>query len=59
MRWARAERAVRLSLWVTRTNEPAVRLYRRLGFSATGHSKPLPSDPRLTQDQLVLDLGRS
>jgi ribosomal protein S18 acetylase RimI-like enzyme len=49
-RWARAERAMRLSLWVTQTNQPAVNLYRRLGFTPTGHSKPLPSDPRLTED---------
>lgn len=55
-RWARAERAVRLSLWVTQTNQPAVHLYRRLGFAPTGHNKPLPSDPRLTEDQLVLHL---
>lgn len=54
--WARAEQASRLSLWVTQTNQPAVRLYRRLGFASTGQSKPLPSQPRLTEDQLVLQL---
>jgi ribosomal protein S18 acetylase RimI-like enzyme len=51
--WAKAEGAGKLSLWVTRTNEPAIRLYRRLGFEPTGQSKPLASDPRLIEDQLV------
>lgn len=56
-RWARAEGAAKLSLWVAQTNRPAVRLYQRLGFEPTGHSKPLPSNPRLTEDQMVLHLG--
>lgn len=43
--WARDEGAVRVSLWVTQTNQPAVRLYQRLGFAPTGHSKALPSNP--------------
>jgi GNAT superfamily N-acetyltransferase len=55
-RWAREEQAVRLSLWVTQTNQPAVQLYRRLGFAPTGFTKPLPSDPRFTEDHLVLYL---
>ncbi len=58
-RWARAERAATLTLWVTRVNRPAIRLYRRLGFVPTGRSQPLPSDPRLIEDQLVLDLRGS
>ncbi len=57
MQWARAEGAAQVSLWVTQTNEPAVRLYERLGFAPTGASKPLPSDPRLTEDQLVFRVG--
>jgi ribosomal protein S18 acetylase RimI-like enzyme len=44
-------------LWVTRTNVSAVDLYRRRGFSATGRSKPLPSNPALVHDQLVLELA--
>lgn len=56
-RWARDDGAARLSLWVTRTNEPATRLYRRLGFTAMGRSKPLASNPLLVEDQLVTDLG--
>ena len=55
--WARTEGAGKVSLWVTQTNQPAVRLYRRLGFEPTGQSKPLPSDPRLIEDQLFLYLG--
>jgi GNAT superfamily N-acetyltransferase len=54
--WAHHDGAVRLTLSVTRTNEPAVRLYRRLGFLETGASKPLPSNPALVEDELALDL---
>src|SRR3954447_3380934 len=53
--WARTEGAGKVSLWVTQTNQPAVCLYRRLGFERTGQSKPLPSDPQLIEDQLVLN----
>jgi len=54
--WAHDEGAVRLTLWVTRSNEPAVRLYRRLGFVETGASKPLPSNPALVEEQLAIVL---
>ena len=39
--WARARRAVGLSLWVTATNSPAIALYEKCGFHRTGESKPL------------------
>jgi len=45
--WARAEGLTRLALWVTVANPPAVNLYQRLGFVATGRSNALPSNPRL------------
>jgi GNAT superfamily N-acetyltransferase len=54
--WARGDGANRLTLWVTRTNDAAATLYRRAGFTATGNSKPLPSNPSLTEDELALDL---
>lgn len=38
-----------LSLWVTATNAPALRLYERAGFATTGETQPLPSDPRLVE----------
>jgi ribosomal protein S18 acetylase RimI-like enzyme len=43
--WAKARGFGVLSLWVTASNAPAVRLYERCGFSRTGESQPLPSDP--------------
>ncbi len=54
--WARDDGATRLTLWVTRTNDPAATLYRRAGFTPTGDSKPLPSNPSLTEDKLMLEL---
>jgi GNAT superfamily N-acetyltransferase len=55
--WARDDGAAALTLWVTRTNDAAANLYLRTGFTATGDSKPLPSNPALTEDKLTLDLG--
>ncbi len=43
--WARGHGFGALFLWVTESNAPAVRLYERCGFSPTGGSQPLPSDP--------------
>jgi RimJ/RimL family protein N-acetyltransferase len=40
--WAGADP---VSLWVTRGNEPAQRLYGSCGFEVTGDHQPLPSDP--------------
>ncbi len=38
-----------LSLWVTATNAPALRLYERAGFAPTGETQSLPSDPRFVE----------
>lgn len=54
--WAYADGAMRLTMGVTRTNEPALSLYRRHGFTETGVSKPLPSNTNLVEDQFALDL---
>jgi ribosomal protein S18 acetylase RimI-like enzyme len=43
--WARARGFGTLFLWVTESNAPAVRLYERCGFAATGERQPLPWDP--------------
>lgn len=56
-RWARDDGATRLTLWVTRTNEAAVQLYRRHGFTKSGKSKPLPSNTALVEDELALELS--
>jgi GNAT superfamily N-acetyltransferase len=45
MGWARERRATRVHLWLTDTNEPARLLYQRCGFTLTGESQPLPSNP--------------
>ncbi|MDF9878329.1 GNAT family N-acetyltransferase [Cellulosimicrobium cellulans] len=42
-----------LALWVTTTNDPALRLYGRAGFAPTGETKPLPSDPRLVEVRMA------
>jgi ribosomal protein S18 acetylase RimI-like enzyme len=47
--WAKANGFGSLFLWVTESNAPARRLYERCGFSPTGESQPLPSDPGLTE----------
>jgi len=47
--WARARGYPTLFLWVTESNAPARRLYERLGFTLTGESQPLPSDPALPE----------
>ena len=46
-----------LDLWVNDTNRPALRLYRRAGFTDTGTSQPLPSNPQFGETLLSLKLG--
>ena len=48
-RWAAARDFGVLFLWVTESNTAARRLYERCGFTATGESQPLPSDPALPE----------
>jgi GNAT superfamily N-acetyltransferase len=50
--WAGERGYPALSLWVTKTNEPARRLYERLGFVATGEYQPLPSNPALAETRM-------
>ncbi len=54
--WATDDGATRLTLWVARTNAKAANLYRRKGFTTTGESKPLPSNPSVLEDKLALEL---
>ena len=37
----------RIALWVTEGNEPAIALYQRMGFAATGRRDRLPANPAL------------
>jgi GNAT superfamily N-acetyltransferase len=54
--WARTRGAARLSLWVTSTNTPAIALYDRCGFRATGEARPLGHTPSVTEVRMVRDL---
>jgi ribosomal protein S18 acetylase RimI-like enzyme len=48
--------ASEVRLWVTATNDPARRLYRRCGFEPTGAAAPLPSNPALVEERMALVL---
>ena len=55
--WARETNATSISLWVTRGNTPAERLYESKGFVTIGVLKPLPSDPARDDARMYLTLG--
>ncbi len=55
-RWAEAQGAKSLHLWVTETNAPARLLYERLGFSPTDERQPLPSNLALGEVGMTLPL---
>jgi ribosomal protein S18 acetylase RimI-like enzyme len=54
--WARKQAAHRLVLWVADGNDAALHLYCRHGFTTTGESMPLPSNPAISEQQMVLHL---
>jgi GNAT superfamily N-acetyltransferase len=47
--WAKTRDHDSLLLWVTGSNTSARRLYERCGFTLTGESQPLPSDPAIPE----------
>jgi GNAT superfamily N-acetyltransferase len=55
--WARARGLRQVALWVTASNAGAITLYEHCGFRATGESQPLPSDPTVLEQRMVLDLA--
>jgi ribosomal protein S18 acetylase RimI-like enzyme len=56
--WARGCRAVELYLDVTSNNGAARAFYERLGFIATGKTKPYPNDPTLMEDEMMRPIER-
>jgi ribosomal protein S18 acetylase RimI-like enzyme len=54
--WARDEGLTGVELWVAEPNDAAVALYRSTGFIPTGRRQPLPSNPRLTEHAMRLEL---
>lgn len=54
--WARQCGLRRARLYVTDGNHAARRLYLRCGFTDTGRTAPLPSDPSLVEREMALEL---
>jgi GNAT superfamily N-acetyltransferase len=57
--WATESGYSRVELWVTRGNDAAEHLYRKLGFAETGDVKPLPSDPCKNETRMRLELSQT
>jgi len=55
--WAENQHRSRLALWVTSTSEPALGLYRGLGFPEVGETGPHPQFPRIVETAMSLDLN--
>lgn len=55
--WAGSEGSRRLRLWVAEGNESARRLYEGRGFEVTGGREPMPSNPALYRNEMVLALN--
>ncbi len=55
--WARRSDADEVVLWVVDGNEGARRLYEDAGFTPTGRSMPLTSNPDLIEHELVRSVG--
>jgi GNAT superfamily N-acetyltransferase len=54
--WAQSCGAGRITLWATSGNDPAVALYRRCGFRATGAARPLAHTPTVNECEMTRDL---
>jgi GNAT superfamily N-acetyltransferase len=55
--WAGSEGSKRLRLWVAEGNESARRLYEGRGFEVTGGRAPMPSNPAVYRNEMVLELN--
>ena len=56
--WAENGNGSRLALWVTSTSEPALGLYRGLGFEEVGETRTHPQFPSIVETALSLDLNK-
>ena len=56
--WAESRGDSHLHLWVVSTNAPALGLYRRCGFQATGAERPVGHTPGLTEQQMLRPSSR-
>jgi GNAT superfamily N-acetyltransferase len=54
--WAKDKGAASVHLWVTESNQPALRLYERCGFTVTPERQPLPSNPALGEVGMIRPL---
>ena len=54
--WARSRGHACLHLWVVSVNAPAIALYRRCGFHASGAERPVAHTPGLIEWQMVARL---
>jgi GNAT superfamily N-acetyltransferase len=52
------ERADRLVLWVTCSNQAAIALYRRCGFEPTGSTRPIAHTPASAEQEMMRKLKR-
>jgi len=57
--WARSHGHQCIHLWVVCSNQPALALYRRCGFHASGVTRPLAHTPGLTELQMLARLPPS
>ncbi|WP_169982667.1 MULTISPECIES: GNAT family N-acetyltransferase [unclassified Microbispora] len=55
--WARETGRSRVELWVVSGNDPAERVYRRLGFRGTGEYQLHPRDPGLRKYVMAKGIG--
>ena len=55
--WTRARGDDRLQLWAVSSNGPALTLYRRCGFEATGATRPLAHTPGLIEAHMVAPIS--
>jgi len=55
--WAASDGGKRLRLWVAEGNESARRLYEGRGFEVTGGRAPMPSNPAVYRNEMVLVLN--